>query len=158
MTRVTKWTTYLGCLSLMTLTGGCSSIFNTHIEYETVVPDQYPVLTSVGYAPISSQPGQTEQQQMLNAMTASKIAAYQELAEQLYGVAINGQIGMQNLVLKEQLSQAQIQGLVQGAKVVNVYPVDEDTYATELSLDTRRLADLRTLVSQPKRIKEITYY
>jgi hypothetical protein len=140
------------------MTSGCSSILNTHIEYETIAPEQYPVLTSVGYAPISAQPGETKEQQMLNAMTASKLAAYQELAEQLYGMAISSRVGMQNLVLDEQYSQAHIQGLVQGAKVVSVYPVDADTYATELSLDTRRLNDLRTLTTQPKRVKEITYY
>ena len=137
---------------------GCHSLIDKHITYATVAPEHFPVLTSVGYAPISQQQGATHEVRMVQAMQASKLLAYQELAEQLHGMRIMGEADVQQMIVGQQLTQSHIQGVVQGAKVVRSYPVGEDTYATELSLDTKRLADLRVLHAQPKRIKDIKYY
>ena len=47
-------------------------------------PDDW--LTAVGYANISEQKGRTDEERQVRAMRASKIDAYRELAEQVYGM------------------------------------------------------------------------
>ena len=147
-----------GSVGVTLLLTGCSQIMNTHIAYDTIEPQQYPILTSVGYASISAQNGQDRETKMLNAMTASKILAYQELTEQVHGVQVNSQATVEDLLLNNQRLSVSVRGLIKGAKVVKSYPVGEDSYVTELSLDMQRIKDLDIAVSKPKQIGKITYY
>ncbi|HCA77724.1 MAG TPA: flagellar biosynthesis protein FlgP, partial [Alteromonas sp.] len=48
-------------------------MFDKHVEWETVEPDEYPVLTAVGYAPIASQHGGSDSEKNIMAMKASKL-------------------------------------------------------------------------------------
>ena len=57
------------CIAL----SGCSSIFDKHVEYTYIEPDDYPVLKAVGYAPISAQPSDNKSQRTLLAIKASKL-------------------------------------------------------------------------------------
>ena len=77
--------TFIKRASCRTALTGCSSIFDKHVEYRYVEPDNYPVLKAIGYAPISAQPSSNESQRTLLAIKASKLEAYRELAEQVYG-------------------------------------------------------------------------
>ena len=147
-----------GSMSVAIMLSGCSQIMNTHIAYDTIEPQQYPILTSVGYASISAQNGADRETKMLNAMTASKILAYQELAEQVHGVQVNSQATVEDLLVNNQRLSMSVQGLIKGAKVIKSYPVGEDSYVTELSLDMQRIRDLDIAVSKPKKIGKITYY
>ncbi|MEC8227150.1 MAG: flagellar biosynthesis protein FlgP, partial [Pseudomonadota bacterium] len=88
LTHINKALAVLGCLLFIS---GCTSMFDKHVEWETVEPDEYPVLTAVGYAPIASQHGGSDSEKSIMAMKASKLDAYRELAEQVYGQRINGQ-------------------------------------------------------------------
>lgn len=63
---------------------GCG-IIDKHVEWETVEPESYPVLKAIGYAPISSQRGESDSMKLIMAMKASKLDAYRELTEQVYG-------------------------------------------------------------------------
>lgn len=136
---------------------GCSNVANTHIEYETVKPEQFPTLIAVGYAPIELQPGANKQQKMLNAIRASKIDAYRELAEQVYGLKISSGNSLNSYVIGSDKVKAQVDGLIKGARVVQSYPVG-DMYATELELNTEQLFYLNQLQTPPQKIKKITYY
>ena len=153
--------TFLRCmvigLSLM-LTAGCSSLINKHVEWETVEPDSYPVLRAVGYAPIDSQNGDSETAKMLLAIKASKLEAYRELAEQVYGQRVEGAQTLQSMILQDSNLQASVQGVIRGAKVVKSYAVGEDTYATELELDFQQVYDIYVTTAKPKRIKDVKYY
>ena len=137
---------------------GCSLLVDKHVEWETVEPESYPVLKAVGYAPINSQRGDNDTVKMLMAIKASKLEAYRELAEQVYGQRIEGSQSLSSLVVSNESLKASVEGVIRGAEVVKSYPVGEDTYATELSLDMQRVYDIYLTTAKPRRIKDIKYY
>lgn len=148
----------LSTLVFIVLMSGCTSLFDKHVEWETVEPTEYPVLSAVGYAPIASQHGNTDSEKNIMAMKASKLDAYRELAEQVYGQRINGQQSLANMVLNNAELQASVEGVIRGAKVVKAYPVGEDTYATELELDMEQVYNIYLSTARPQRVKNVRYY
>ncbi|MDO6444421.1 LPP20 family lipoprotein [Colwellia sp. 1_MG-2023] len=143
-------------ISILTLTS-CSAVYDKHVQWQTIKPETFPVITAIGQAPISLQNSTNETQRMLMAINASKIAAYAELAEQVYGQQINSSTSMSNLILNDQEFKASVQGVIRGAKVIKSYPVG-DTYTTELHLDFKNVYDLYIASSQNKEIKHVRYY
>lgn len=136
---------------------GCSHIFDKQIEYTYQQPDSYPILKAVGYAPISLQPGQNEQQKAILAIKASKLEAYRELAEQVYGQKITANSSVRAMVATNDTLNSQVNGVVRGARVIKSYAVG-DTYATELELDMKLVYDLYIGEVKPRSIKKIKYY
>lgn len=137
---------------------GCDSIFSKHVEWETVQPENYPVLNAVGYAPIKAQLGVDISTKRLLAIKASKLDAYRELAEQVYGQKVDGNQELSNMVLTDNNLKSSVEGVIRGARVVKTYPVGDDTYATELELDMAKVHDLYLSTAQPKKIRNVTYY
>lgn len=137
---------------------GCSNLFNKHVEWETVAPETYPVIFAVGYAPISAQKGATESSKMLMALKASKLDAYRELTEQVYGQKVDSGQSLASLVIQDTRLDSSVQGVIRGAKVVKSYPVGNDTYATELELDFKLVNELYLSTARPKRVKKVHYY
>ncbi len=95
------------------------------------------LVRATGYAPISLQPGQNQTQKMLNAMQASKLQAYKELAAVVHGQYLFGSTQVQDMVLQSDRFNTAVGGIVRGARVVKTYPVQDDAYATILELDMR---------------------
>ncbi|OFI35325.1 flagellar biosynthesis protein FlgP [Alteromonas lipolytica] len=145
----------VACLVLMS---GCTSMFDKYVEWESVEPEAYPLLSAVGYAPIASQHGNSDSEKALMAMKASKLDAYRELAEQVYGQQINGQQSVANMVMNNAQLQASVEGVIRGARVVKTYPVGEDTYATELELDMEQVYNIYLATARPQRLKTVKYY
>ena len=87
-TSVVRVKAALLAFSIMTL-ASCG-VIDKHVEWETVEPASYPVLTAIGYAPIEPQQGSNANVKLLMAMKTSKLEAYRELAEQVYGQRIEG--------------------------------------------------------------------
>lgn len=139
------------------LLSACSSFYDKHVEWQTIKPKSFPVLSAIGQAPISLQKSKNKTQRMLMAISASKIAAYAELAEQVYGQTIDGKTTMSNLIVDNQKLKTSVQGIIRGAKVVKSYPVG-DTYTTELSLDFKDVYEIYTASSNRQEIKNISYY
>jgi hypothetical protein len=137
---------------------GCANLVTTHVEWETVEPKQYPVLRAVGYAPIDTQQGSSESARMLMAIKASKLEAYRELAEQVYGQRMDGQQSLQNLVMANTQLESSVQGVIRGARVIKSYAVGDNTYATEMELDFQKVYDIYLSTAKPKRIKDVSYY
>ena len=148
----------LGYGLLVFLLGGCSSLYDKQVEWEYIEPDTYPVLQAVGYAPIAEQQGSSDTLKMLQAIKASKLDAYRELAEQVYGQRLSGQESLSNLVLSNAQLKSSVDGVIRGARVVKSYAVDDNTYATELELDMRKVHDIYLSVAKPKRVKKVRYY
>ncbi|MEO9945616.1 LPP20 family lipoprotein [Paraglaciecola sp.] len=137
---------------------GCTSWFSKHVEWETIEPDSYPVISAIGYAPISAQRGANDSVKMLMALKASKLDAYRELTQQVYGQKLDGDQSLQSLVLENTQLDSSVQGVIRGARVVKSYPVGNDTYATELELDFKLVNDIYLSTARPKRIKDVRYY
>jgi hypothetical protein len=136
----------------------CSTLFNKHVEWETITPETYPVISAVGYAPISDQKGASESSKMLMAIKASKLDAYRELTEQVFGQKVDSGQSLASLVILNTRLDSSVQGVIRGAKVVKSYPVGDDTYATELELDFKLVNDLYLSTARPKRVKNVHYY
>ncbi len=143
--------------SALLLTAGCSTMYDKHVEWQTVKPESFPVLQGIGYAPISLQKSSHETQRMLMAIKASKIAAYAELAEQVYGQQVEGKVTMAELLVENDQLMASVQGIIRGAKVVKSYPVG-DTYTTELQLNFEDVYNIYQASHNRKEIKEVTYF
>ena len=144
-------------LSVAFSLSGCSVIYDKHVQWEAAKPDAFPILQAIGYAPISLQKSKHKTQRMLMAINASKLAAYAELAEQVYGQQIDGKTSMTNLLLNNQQLDASVKGVIRGAKVVKSYPVG-DTYTTELSLNFKDVYEVYAASTNRKRVKESQYY
>ena len=136
---------------------GCGMVYDKHVEWQTVKPESFPIITAIGQAPISLQNSQNKTQRMLMAINASKIAAYAELAEQVYGQQVSGKTTMSNLIMGDQKLMASVQGIIRGAKVIKSYPVG-DTYTTELHLNFKDVYDIYESTSRRKEVKDISYF
>ena len=99
-------------------------------------------LVAVGYASISEQQGRNDEERRIRAMRASKIDAYRELAEQVYGMRVSGRAELEDQRLGTERTSGAVDGVIRGAEVVRSYPVG-DSYVTELRLDIRKMEQLR---------------
>jgi len=136
---------------------GCSLVYDQqYVEWETKTPDQFPVLTAVGYAPLHQQTDAAPTTE-LAAMRASKLDAYRELAEQVYGQRISGNTAVKEWMIQDDQYQASVDGVIRGAEVVRSYQAG-DYYVTELKLDFQQVHRLYTSVSRPQELKQVIYY
>ena len=147
---------FVMCVTI--LMSGCTSLFSKHVEWETIEPERYPTIRAVGYAPISVQQGNDDTTRMLMAIKASKLEAYRELAEQVYGQRVDGDQSLQSLIVTNTQLQSSVEGVIRGARVVKSYAVGENTYATELELNLEDVYDIYLSTARPKRIKDVSYY
>lgn len=111
---------------------------------------------SVGYAPIAAQKGDTFDLQMLNAIKASKLEAYKELAEQIHGVLVDAKNSASGSSLQDDHIESRVKGLVKGARVLKSYH-EGDLYITELELNMQSLSFLHAqrLNSRDVRVIEV---
>lgn len=144
-------------LSTLTFTSACSLIYDKHVQWQSVKPETFPVLYATGFAPISMQKSTHETQRMLMAIKASKIAAYAELAEQVYGQQVSSKVTMADLLIENQQLTASVQGIIRGAKVIKSYPVG-DVYTTELQLNFEDVYNIYQVNKNRKEIKEVTHF
>ena len=152
----TLYKTFFFVVSLLLL-NACSSVYDKHVQWQPVEPDVFPVIHAIGYAPIKLQKSEHESQRMLMAIKASKIAAYSELAEQVYGQQVSSKTTMADMLIENQQLASSVQGLIRGAKVVKSYPVG-DIYTTELQLDFKDVYEIYQASLNRKEIKEIQYF
>ena len=75
-------------------------------------------------------------------MRASKIDAYRELAEQVYGMRVSGRADLQDQRLGTEHTSGAVDGVIRGAEVVRSYKAG-DNYVTELRLDIQKMNKLR---------------
>jgi hypothetical protein len=135
----------------------CSTVYDKHLQWQAVKPEAFPVIRGIGYAPISLQKSEHETQRMLMAIKASKVAAYVELAEQVYGQQVSSKTTMADMLINNQELTSSVQGLIRGAKVLKSYPVG-DTYTTELQLDFKDVYEIYQASLNRKEIKGVQYF
>ena len=126
--------TYIMLLLGISLLTGCSQSLMEYAkgDYEFI---------AVGYAAVSAQKGESEDIKTLNAIKASKIDAYKELAEQVYGVMLTSEDSVNNHQLQSEILEVKVVGLIRGAKVLRTYH-EGDLYITELELKLETLPDV----------------
>lgn len=152
-----NWLLKTASLSAVLFLAGCGTLFDKHVVWEYEQPENFPVIKAVGYAPISSQPGDNMDMKNLMAMRASKLDAYRELAEQVYGQQIQSRSEMNNMIASNDKLRSRVDGVIRGARVIKSYPVG-DNYATEVELDMKLVFDLYQIEKRPRTIKRVDYY
>ena len=94
---------------------------------------------ATGYAPISIQPGKTRGEKVVNAIRASKLRAYQELAAMVHGQYISSTSTVRDMVLVNDNFKTAVAGIIRGARVIKSYPIQDDVYATILEISSGNL-------------------
>ena len=102
-------------------------------------------ITATGYAVVTTQNHKNPAQQRLMAIRASKLDAYRNLTEQVYGQQLDASSTVADMVVTNDTFRTKVEGVIYGARLVSITPVGEDTYETTLSLDRDVAQDLRIL-------------
>lgn len=153
--RSLKLKCFLLCFIPLIL-AGCTAR-DRYVEWETTPPESFPTIKAIGYAPLSTQPADEQSQRVLMAMQASKIAAYRELAEQVYGQQLTASSQVNDWLLGKDEIQTSVSGIIRGARVVKSYPAGEH-YVTELELDFEQVWMLYQQHARSQSIKSVTYF
>jgi hypothetical protein len=149
MKRVTSLCLVIGLAALT----GCKSINlampTTSAKDATAMSaplvDKRETITATGYAVVAVQNHRNPAQQRLMAIRASKLDAYRNLTEQVYGQQLDASSTVADMVVTNDTFRAKVEGVIYGARLVSIAPVGEDTYETTLSLDRDVVQDLRIL-------------
>ena len=149
MKRVTALSLVLG----ITVLTGCKSInlsMPTSASKETTamtapLVEKRETITATGYAVVTVQNHKNPAQQRLMAIRASKLDAYRNLTEQVYGQQLDASSTVADMVVTNDTFRTKVEGVIYGARLVSITPVGEDTYETTLSLDRDVVQDLRIL-------------
>ncbi len=102
-------------------------------------------LTATGYAVISVQGHRNPAQQRLLAIRASKLDAYRSLTEQVYGLRLDANATVADMMVQSDTFRSRVEGVIYGATLVSISPTGDDTYETTLALDKVIVKDLRAL-------------
>ena len=138
-------------LSMVALTG-CKSInLSTPVsskDTSLMVPpvvEKRETITATGYAVVTVQNHKNPAQQRLMAIRASKLDAYRNLTEQVFGQQLDASSTVADMVVTNDTFRTKVEGVIYGARLVSITPVGEDTYETTLSLDRDVVQDLRIM-------------
>ncbi|WP_128080442.1 LPP20 family lipoprotein [Salinivibrio socompensis] len=100
------------------------------------------IISAVGMASISAQQGATQEEKETRAMRASKVDAYKELSEQVYGLRVSSRASVNDQSLGRDSTQGAVDGIIRGAEVVASYKVG-DSYVTELELNLETMKKMK---------------
>ena len=109
------------------------------------VVEKRETITATGYAVVTVQNHKNPAQQRLMAIRASKLDAYRNLTEQVYGQQLDASSTVADMVVTNDTFRTKVEGVIYGARLVSITPVGEDTYETTLSLDRDVVQDLRIM-------------
>ena len=149
MKRMTSLCLAFGLVALT----GCKSVDlamlspNTKDQNAMVSPliEKRETITATGYAVVAVQNHRNPAQQRLMAIRASKLDAYRNLTEQVYGQQLDSSTTVADMVVTNDTFRTKVEGVIYGARLVSITPVGDDTYETTLSLDKDVVQDLRIL-------------
>ena len=102
-------------------------------------------IVATGYAVIGVQNHKSAPQQRLLAIRAAKIDAYRGLAEQIYGLHLDANTTVAEMTIMSDSFRTRVEGVVYGANLTSISPINNDTYEVTLSLDSNAVNDLRLL-------------
>jgi hypothetical protein len=154
-----RMTTLCLMIGLAGLTG-CKSVnlamSNSDSETKSLAAplvEKRETITATGYAVVAVQNHKNQAQQRLMAIRASKLDAYRNLTEQVYGQQLDASSTVADMVVTNDTFRTKVEGVIYGARLVSITPVGEDTYETTLSLDKDVVQDLRILYMSQLAVK-----
>ncbi len=140
----------LGLILALVCLSGCQSTGEQRVAADAatlVAPmvEKRDTLTATGYAVISVQGHRNPAQQRLLAIRASKLDAYRSLTEQVYGLRMDANATVSDMMVQSDTFRSRVEGVIYGATLVSIAPTGDDTYETTLALDKAIVQDLRAL-------------
>ena len=102
-------------------------------------------IIGTGYAVIGVQNNKSAPQQRILAIRAAKIDAYRSLAEQVYGLYLDANTTVSEQTILSDTFRTRVEGVIYGATITSINPLNNDTYEVTLSLDRGAVNDLRLL-------------
>ena len=102
-------------------------------------------LVATGYAVVSVQNHKVPAQQRLLAIRAAKLDAYRNLAEQVYGTRLDSSTTVAEMAVTNDRFRSRVDGVIYGAILSNITPINNDTYEVTLTLDGAVVNDIRLL-------------
>ena len=112
-----------------------TSSLNSVREIFDANSENIPTLTAVGYAVVSSQPGQSDSQRRLMAIRSARMAAMRDLAEQIHGLQVDSSTTVIDLMVQNDTFRGIVSGTIRGARTVRINPTGADTYEIVLEID-----------------------
>lgn len=112
-----------------------TSSLNSVREIFDANSENIPTLTAVGYAVVSSQPGQSDAQRRLMAIRSARMAAMRDLAEQIHGLQVDSSTTVIDLMVQNDTFRGIVSGTIRGARTVRINPTGSDTYEIVLEID-----------------------
>lgn len=112
-----------------------TSSLNSVREIFDANSENIPTLTAVGYAVVSSQPGQSDSQRRLMAIRSARMAAMRDLAEQIHGLQVDSSTTVIDLMVQNDTFRGVVSGTIRGARTVRINPTGADTYEIVLEID-----------------------
>ena len=112
-----------------------TSSLNSVREIFDANSENIPTLTAVGYAVVSSQPGQSDAQRRLMAIRSARMAAMRDLAEQIHGLQVDSSTTVIDLMVQNDTFRGIVSGTIRGARTVRINPTGTDTYEIVLEID-----------------------
>lgn len=110
--------------------------------------DRRETIMATGYAVIAVQNNKNAPQQRLLAIRAAKIDAYRGLAEQVYGLYLDANTIVSDMTIVSDAFRTRVEGVIFGATVTSINPLNNDTYEVTLSLNKSSINDLRVLYAE----------
>ena len=107
--------------------------------------ERVPTLTATGYAVIGVQAAKSPAQQRLLAIRAARLEAYRGLAEQVYGLYLDANTTVSEMTVTNDSFRSRVEGVIYGASLTSITPINNDTYEVTLALDTGAVNGLRQL-------------
>ena len=98
-------------------------------------------LLAYGFASITAQSGADPALRRLQAARAAKLDAYRNLAEQLHGFDFAGESLIEDGRVREDRVRARLSGMIQGAEVVALDTLGNDSYQATVRLPAARIAE-----------------
>jgi hypothetical protein len=123
------------------LLSACGTV---HTPFTRQAPAPQPAivtLNATGYGAVNTAAcnGECERvspaQRKLLAMRAARLDAYRAMAEQVYGLRVEGGSTVGSLALKDDSFKVYIDAFIRGARVTNVAAREDGTYETTVEMD-----------------------
>ena len=133
-----------GCKSI-NLAMPTPSAKDANLAMSAPLVEKRETITATGYAVVAVQNHRNPAQQRLMAIRASKLDAYRNLTEQVYGQQLDATSTVADMVVTNDTFRSKVEGVIYGARLVSITPVGDETYETTLSLDRDVVQDLRML-------------
>lgn len=121
------------------------------IEVIDVIPRDPIVINATGYsAPVTSK-SLTKAQARLMSLRGSKLDAYRNLSERVYGISLDGSSSLSNMMMQHDELRAYVNAYLVGAKVISQRELEDGTFETVVELALQE--NFRQCASSPESIR-----